>query len=143
VRAKFSIFGDSKELMSIHAVENGAAATNDDEDPEQPIFSTITGEYRQAKRYGSPSIAINYGEHSAECVVADNSTRFKEDSGLSAMILRNQDNTVSKLSDSAAGKAGGANLFLTLMNLRPQASSCRSVHIKGWKPGSGKMHPAS
>ncbi|EED77850.1 predicted protein, partial [Postia placenta Mad-698-R] len=57
-----------------------------DEDLDQPVFSLVTGKYRHAKRYGAPA-------SSHETSVAS-----------SAMVLRNHDNTVATLSDSAAGQ---------------------------------------
>lgn len=78
---------DFEKLLSEHHTQvNEVERTSDDEDPDQPIFSTITGKYRQAKRYGDiPNV-------------------FNGDSGQSAVILRNQENTVSKRSESAAAQ---------------------------------------
>ncbi|GJE95962.1 diphthamide biosynthesis protein [Phanerochaete sordida] len=59
-----------------------------DDDADRPMFSLVTGTYRQAKRYGGaqPSDAPADGEAEP-----------------SAVVLRNQDNALSVLSDSAAG----------------------------------------
>ncbi|KIM87854.1 hypothetical protein PILCRDRAFT_263533 [Piloderma croceum F 1598] len=82
---------DFDKLIAGYPVDDtsasGATQPINEEDPDQPIFSTITGKYRQAKRYG---IEIP--------------TVLEEDSGLSTVILRNQDSTVSRLSDNAAGQ---------------------------------------
>ncbi|KZT66950.1 diphthamide biosynthesis protein [Daedalea quercina L-15889] len=56
----------------------------DDEDLDEPVFSLVTGKYRRAKRYGA----------SAEQQLGDSS----------AVVLRNQDNAVAVLADSAAGQ---------------------------------------
>ncbi|CAL1702605.1 unnamed protein product [Somion occarium] len=57
------------------------------EDLDQPVFSLVTGKYRHAKRYGTQATA----EHDQ-----------KESS--SAIVLRNQDNAVTVMPDSAAGQ---------------------------------------
>jgi hypothetical protein len=50
------------------------------------------------------SFAMKYGRHNAEYAgIAEIPTVLEEDSGLSTVILRNQDSTVSRLSDNAAG----------------------------------------
>jgi hypothetical protein len=50
------------------------------------------------------SLAMKYGRHDAESAgIVEIPTVLEEDSGLSTVILRNQDNTVSRLSDNAAG----------------------------------------
>jgi len=59
----------------------------DDGDPDRPVFSLVTGKYRHAKRYGE-----------------DDPTPAQESSSSSALILRDQDGTVSTLRDSAAGE---------------------------------------
>ncbi|KAH9942803.1 putative diphthamide synthesis protein-domain-containing protein [Amylocystis lapponica] len=63
-----------------------AESGQEEGDPDQPVFSLVTGKYRHAKRYGEPS-ATDDG-----------------DSASSAVVLRNQDNAIAKLSDSAAGQ---------------------------------------
>ncbi|KAF5376495.1 hypothetical protein D9615_008664 [Tricholomella constricta] len=60
-----------------------------DNDPDQPVFSLITGTYRHAKRYGAGA----GGNSQADDVAG----------GDSAVVLRNQDDSVVKLADSAAG----------------------------------------
>jgi len=55
-----------------------------DEDGHQPEFSLVTGQYRKAKRFGGVKSPAN-------------------DEGSSAVILRNNEGTVSVLRDSAAG----------------------------------------
>ncbi|KAI6127183.1 diphthamide biosynthesis protein [Pisolithus sp. B1] len=58
---------------------------NDDTDPDRPAFSLITGKYRQVRRFG----VVERAEVS--------------DSGdASAVVIRNQDTSVAKISDSAA-----------------------------------------
>jgi hypothetical protein len=50
------------------------------------------------------SFAMKYGRHNAECAgIAEIPTVLEEDEGLSTVILRNQDSTVSRLSDNATG----------------------------------------
>ncbi|KAG6839166.1 hypothetical protein C0991_005310, partial [Blastosporella zonata] len=60
----------------------------DDQDLDRPVFSLVTGTYRQAKRYGA-------GENSPP----DDITSGTD----SVVVLRNQDSAVAKLADSAAG----------------------------------------
>ncbi|KII84822.1 hypothetical protein PLICRDRAFT_57334 [Plicaturopsis crispa FD-325 SS-3] len=59
----------------------------DEEDPDQPVFSMVTGKYRHAKRYG--------GEE-APSRAADENT--------SALVRRNQDGVIAKIQDNAAGQ---------------------------------------
>lgn len=59
---------------------------SDTNDPDQPVFSLVTGKYRHAKRYGD--------DHTQPGAIENSS----------AVILRNQDNTVATLKDSAAGE---------------------------------------
>jgi len=88
---------------------------------------------------------MKYGRHNVESAgIVETPIVLEEDSGLSTMILRNQDNTVSRLSDNAAGDATNLRRIpcIPLMNSL-QASSCRSAHIRDWKSESGRMRPAS
>ena len=55
-----------------------------DEDGQQPEFSLVTGQYRKAKRFGGVASPVNDRESSA-------------------VILRDNEGTVSVLRDSAAG----------------------------------------
>lgn len=74
------------DYVQLDGVVSGAEE-DESEDPDQPVFSLITGSYRHPKRYGAkPS---NFGSAS------ENSA---------AVILRNQDNSLTKLADSAAGQ---------------------------------------
>ncbi|KAH9016449.1 diphthamide biosynthesis protein [Lactarius pseudohatsudake] len=59
---------------------------DEDGDPDRPVFSLVTGKYRHAKRYGE-----------------DDPTPAQESTS-SALILRDQDGTVTTLRDSAAGE---------------------------------------
>jgi diphthamide biosynthesis protein 2 len=61
-----------------------------DEDSDQPVFSLISGTYRQAKRYGNGK-EQNHG--------------VTPQDGSSTVVLRNQNNTVAQVAtDSAAGQ---------------------------------------
>ncbi|PCH34780.1 diphthamide biosynthesis protein [Wolfiporia cocos MD-104 SS10] len=71
--------GTSSSVLSYHEQEN--------EDIDQPVFSLVTGKYRHAKRYGAESQSDIVGEVDS-----------------SAMVLRNQNNVVATLADSAAGE---------------------------------------
>jgi len=55
-----------------------------DEDGQRPEFSLVTGQYRKAKRFGGVAPPVN-------------------NEGSSAVVLRNNEGTVSVLRDSAAG----------------------------------------
>ena len=61
-----------------------AEEVDNDEDGQQPEFSLVTGQYRKAKRFGGVASPIS-------------------DEEPSAVILRNNEGTVSILRDSAAG----------------------------------------
>ncbi|KAJ7485139.1 putative diphthamide synthesis protein-domain-containing protein [Mycena galericulata] len=64
----------------------------DSDDPDQPVFSLITGKYRHAKRFGAPEKGKETAEPS------------------SSVILRNQDTAVA-LADSAAAQFLQARSF--------------------------------
>ncbi|TFK51534.1 hypothetical protein OE88DRAFT_1659597 [Heliocybe sulcata] len=79
------------EKLLAEAPETGAdAEASSGEDPDQPHFSLITGKYRTARSFGGAG-----PDPSAQSIEAD---------GPSAVILRNQDNTVATLADSAAAE---------------------------------------
>ncbi|KAI8995264.1 diphthamide biosynthesis protein [Trametes punicea] len=71
-----------EELQDVHDTDDAG-----EEDPDRPVFSLITGKYRHAKRYG---------------VTEEPSVDGDEDS--SAMILRNKENALSRMDDSAAAQ---------------------------------------
>ncbi|EPQ53261.1 diphthamide biosynthesis protein [Gloeophyllum trabeum ATCC 11539] len=83
---------DFERLLAEHdnevPEETADQREDDSEDPDQPIFSTITGKYRTARRFGG----------------ADADSPQVEGGTPSAVVLRNQDNTVATLSDSAAAE---------------------------------------
>ncbi|EIM84817.1 diphthamide biosynthesis protein [Stereum hirsutum FP-91666 SS1] len=78
-------------------------ATNDTEsqediDPDQPTFSLMTGKYRHAKRYG-------------DAEETPTPAQIDEDHTPTSVILRNHDNAVATLKDSAAGEFLQARSF--------------------------------
>jgi len=74
-------FREKRVLMSaILLVED----IDSDEDGQRPEFSLVTGQYRKVKRFGGVAPPVN-------------------DEGSSAVVLRNNEGTVSVLRDSAAG----------------------------------------
>lgn len=73
--------GSKYILMSIVLL---VEEVDSDEDGQQPEFSLVTGKYRKAKRFGGAASTAG-------------------DEGSSAVILRNNEGTVSVLRDSAAG----------------------------------------
>ncbi|KAI0370673.1 diphthamide biosynthesis protein [Pilatotrama ljubarskyi] len=83
---------DFDQLLREHqdALQNTGArdgGEEEDEDLDQPVFSLATGKYRHAKRYGgAPEPTANGDTDSA------------------AIILRNQESTLSKMDDSAAAQ---------------------------------------
>lgn len=64
---------------------------SDEEDPDRPMFSLVSGTYRQARRFG--------GGHDTEAAPASDADNP------SAVVLRNQDSALTVLSDSAASKS--------------------------------------
>ncbi|GLB42706.1 putative required for the first step in the synthesis of diphthamide, a post-translational modification of histidine which occurs in translation elongation factor 2 [Lyophyllum shimeji] len=83
---------DGKTKSTAESRETGAGGededTDEDDDPDRPMFSLVTGTYRHAKRYGAG------GDTRAVESVAGSG---------SEVVLRNQDNAVATLADSAAG----------------------------------------
>jgi diphthamide biosynthesis protein 2 len=85
----------------IHVVPSGAVAEDEGDDPDQPTFSLVTGKYRQPKLYGSKhdfpllDLGLYFQAQGDETPTEGTSA---------ALTLRNQDDTVSKLVDSAAGE---------------------------------------
>ncbi|KAG6889476.1 hypothetical protein C0995_001003 [Termitomyces sp. Mi166 len=68
--------------------ENGVEEESEDDaqDPDRPVFSLVTGTYRQAKRYSANENRLLDGASGPD----------------SAVVLRNQDSTVARLADTAA-----------------------------------------
>ena len=63
----------------------------EDEDEDRPMFSLVTGQYRQAKRYDArPTSSAREETHGADP---------------SAVVLRNQNDALSVMPDSAAGES--------------------------------------
>jgi diphthamide biosynthesis protein 2 len=87
--------------------ENGDdGADDDEEDPDRPQFSLITGKYRQAKRYGGKRVDDRVGLLILMYVTA--SEKGKAIDGMSTdLIIRNQENALA-LADSAAGMPSSA-----------------------------------
>lgn len=75
---------------------------DEDNDLDRPMFSLITGKYRHAKKYGGQpsSFESTLSLFTQVGLVND----APDEQGSSAVILRNGDNTVARLPDSAAGK---------------------------------------
>ncbi|KAH9850904.1 diphthamide biosynthesis protein [Lenzites betulinus] len=75
------------QLLREHedAVENPEVSEGEEEDLDQPVFSLVTGKYRHAQRYGGGEEALANG-----------------DADSSAMIIRNNENALAKMGDSAA-----------------------------------------
>ncbi|RPD58166.1 diphthamide biosynthesis protein [Lentinus tigrinus ALCF2SS1-7] len=67
------------------AIDNSPPENPEDEDDDQPVFSVVTGKYRHAKRYDGASAHDDIGDSSA-------------------VVLRNQENALSKMEDSAAAQ---------------------------------------
>ena len=73
--------GDKRVLMGVTLL---VEEVDSDEDGRQPEFSLVTGKYRKAKRFGGVASPLS-------------------DEGSAAVVLRNNEGTVSVLRDSAAG----------------------------------------
>ncbi|KAL1943663.1 hypothetical protein VTO73DRAFT_4108 [Trametes versicolor] len=81
---------DFGQLLREHkeGLENAEPHEEDEpEDLDEPVFSMITGKYRHAKRYGGADEPATSG-----------------DADSFAVILRNQEGTLSKMDDSAAAQ---------------------------------------
>ncbi|KAI0683843.1 putative diphthamide synthesis protein-domain-containing protein [Cytidiella melzeri] len=79
----------SKLAVDEVTTQNGTPEHASDEDDDRPIFSLVTGKYRQAKRYGA-SVEDNEAQQSGE--------------NTSTIVLRSQDNTLTVMPDSAAAQ---------------------------------------
>jgi len=77
-----------KLLAESAADEKTPELPPDSDDPDQPVFSLITGTYRHAKRFGGP---------------AKGKETLPDERSSSSVILRNQDTAVA-LPDSAAAQ---------------------------------------
>jgi diphthamide biosynthesis protein 2 len=76
----------------------------DEDDSERPVFSLATGKYRHAKRYGGERLSrAPFSIYLKDYPAEDNSTPAPISSSSSALMLRDQDDTVAVLKDSAAG----------------------------------------
>jgi diphthamide biosynthesis protein 2 len=88
------LLADASEKLSnpcdLHPTNDESLETGQETDPDQPVFSLISGTYRQAKRYGNGK-EQNHGVAPYD--------------GSSTVVLRNQNNTVAQVAtDSAAGQ---------------------------------------
>ncbi|KAL5519746.1 hypothetical protein ACEPAG_1406 [Sanghuangporus baumii] len=83
---------DFEELLSKATLDEDSEDGKEDGgiDPDQPMFSLVSGKYRQAKRYGDSSKRN------------DNATESTNDS--QELTVRSQDSALSKMSDSAAAQ---------------------------------------
>ena len=108
------------------------------------MFSLITGSYRHAKRYGGKGFtfyllaAIIYLIFNTE--PAAKPSKFGsalEDSA--AIILRNQDNSLTKLADNAAGAYFCFKFYRPPLTLGFQGNFCNNAVIRVWKCGLGRM----
>ncbi|KAG6332059.1 hypothetical protein ID866_7030 [Astraeus odoratus] len=79
------ITDDGLETTST-TVERPRSGEEDEEDPDRPSFSLITGRFRQARRFG----------------VGDKQEHTNDTDSVATVVLRNQEGSLSKLSDSAA-----------------------------------------
>ncbi|KLO11785.1 diphthamide biosynthesis protein [Schizopora paradoxa] len=78
---------DFKELLdSVPSTQGMSWRNSEDEDEERPVFSLVSGSYRQAKRFG---------DETATGTTAS-------DTNASALTTRPKDNALTKLGDSAA-----------------------------------------
>lgn len=85
-----SVPGCDLHRFNDESLKTRQGTDDDDDDSDQPVFSLVSGTYRQAKRFGSGKGRPYRGEP-------------QEDS--STLVLRNQDNTVAQVAaDSAAGQ---------------------------------------
>lgn len=82
-----------KETIVVAAEEKGKGAEDnaeEDDEEQAPEFSLITGKYRQAKQYGD---RFSYKDQNGQ------------NESQNALVKRNQEGTVAKILDSAAGKS--------------------------------------
>ena len=107
--ARYEEERDEIKKSKANGTEGGEAGEREDSgaesDPDQPVFSVVTGKYRHAKRYGGLSISFPSFSHSGSPLLAGKSSDPLVIEGSSSLILRNQDSQLSKLpTDSAAGQ---------------------------------------
>jgi diphthamide biosynthesis protein 2 len=79
---------------------------DEEEDPDRPIFSLLTGKYRHAKRYGGELqhyIILSYPFLSRNTTAENHPVPAPPPPSSSALVLRDQDSTIATLKDTAAG----------------------------------------
>ncbi|KAL5524260.1 DPH2 [Sanghuangporus sanghuang] len=81
---------DFEELLSKATLDEDSEGgiENGGPDPDQPMFSLVSGKYRQAKRYGDSS--------------KRNKNATESTNGSQELTVRSQDSALSKMADSAA-----------------------------------------
>jgi len=97
--------------MLIDLAESGKSSEDRQEetDPDQPVFSLVTGTYRHAKRYGGGMLLLQPSptpfSPSSSCHTSGNPPAVPQNAEdpSGAVVLRNQDTALAVLSDSAAG----------------------------------------
>lgn len=101
-----SVFPPRRLSVISFAEESPESREADEEDPDQPVFSMVTGKYRHAKRYGGAS------RYPYPCMTApllrtllagEEVPSSAADENTSALVRRNQDGAVAKMQDNAAG----------------------------------------
>jgi diphthamide biosynthesis protein 2 len=95
---------DFDEVLTRGPPKSSSDDVDEDDDPDRPVFSLVTGKYRHAKRYGGERLSSTCSLFSWKTVTEDDPTPALASSS-SAVTLRDQDGTVAILKDSAAGNA--------------------------------------
>ncbi|KAH0835596.1 putative diphthamide synthesis protein [Lanmaoa asiatica] len=93
---------DFGRLLAEYGSGNDASNAEEDRDPDQPTFSLITGKYRHARRFGgkipiTPEYMVFQSHLPSAPEPSDGDTPSPN-----ALVLRNQDGTMTVLPESAA-----------------------------------------
>jgi diphthamide biosynthesis protein 2 len=91
-------------LQTDNNFQTEAETSDNEDDPDRPMFSLVTGQYRKAKKYGGVLYYLDSPLIIDICLDAD-PPNVNVDGGSSlAVVPRNGDETVARLADSPAGK---------------------------------------
>lgn len=112
-------------MLRLHTIESNifnvtetGELNEDDSDPDQPVFSLVTGTYRHAKRFGGGVSFLSTQIPSLTFLPVPGNLHPESqnsDDTPTAVILRNQDTALATLADSAGGAILFCHVTLELM----------------------------